>query len=136
MSTPIEDGRAASKSPHKTFGYFLSFSQQEVSADIIQNSAVGNLSPKTEGTKTKAARCLFFLMSFPFLSILNSLQSSLTVYIMQSLSACVRDCRLQRLKQEWQKSTAGTNKNKVWFGEIERKLAKLSKTAFTYRSSC
>jgi hypothetical protein len=26
-------------------------------------------------------------------------------------------------------------KTKVWFGEIERKLAKLSKTTFTYRSS-
>jgi hypothetical protein len=43
------------------------------------------------------------------------------------------------LKQEWQKSTAGTRqtdgKNLVWFGEIERKLAKLSKTTFTYRSS-
>ncbi len=40
----IEEGRAASKSP------------QGVSADIIQNSAVGNFSPKTEGTKTNAAR--------------------------------------------------------------------------------
>jgi hypothetical protein len=37
---------------------------------------------KTEGTKTKAARCLFFLISFPFLYISNSLQSSLTVYIL------------------------------------------------------
>jgi hypothetical protein len=53
---------------------------QEVSADIIQNSAVGNFPPKTEGTMTKAAGCLFFLMSFPFLHILNSLQSSLAVY--------------------------------------------------------
>jgi hypothetical protein len=26
-------------------------------------------------------------------------------------------------------------KNSVWFGEIERKLAKLSMTTFTYRSS-
>jgi hypothetical protein len=31
----IEEGRATSKSPHSTFGYFLS-----ISADIIQNSAV------------------------------------------------------------------------------------------------
>jgi hypothetical protein len=47
--------------------------------------------------------------------------------------------RPQRLKQEWQKSPAGTRqtdgKNLVWFGEIERKLAKLSKTTFAYRSS-
>jgi hypothetical protein len=38
----IEEGRAASKSPHKKFDYFLSMSQQGVvSADIIPNSAVG-----------------------------------------------------------------------------------------------
>ncbi len=39
----------------KKFGFFLSISQQGVSADIIQNSAVVNFSPKTDGTKTKAA---------------------------------------------------------------------------------
>jgi hypothetical protein len=94
---PIEEGRAASKSPK--LANFLSISQQEVSADIIQNLAVGNFSPKTEGTKTKAARCLFFLMPFPFLYILNSLQSSLTVYILPSLSACLRDCRNGRKVQ-------------------------------------
>jgi hypothetical protein len=47
--------------------------------------------------------------------------------------------RLQRLKQEWQKSPDGSrktySKNYVWFGEIERKLAKLSKTTFTYPPS-
>jgi hypothetical protein len=46
--------------------------------------------------------------------------------------------RLQRLKQEWQKSPAGTrqtdSKNMVWFGETVRKIARLSKTTFTYRS--
>ncbi len=46
--TAIEEGRAASKSPHETFGYFLSSSQQEFSAGIIQNSAVRNFSPKTD----------------------------------------------------------------------------------------
>jgi hypothetical protein len=50
--TGIEEGRAASESPHETFGYFLSIFQQEDSVDIIQNSAVGNFSSKTEGTKT------------------------------------------------------------------------------------
>ncbi len=79
----IEEGRAASKSPHLTFGYFLSISQQDVSADIIQNSAVGNFSPTIEETKTKAGRCIFFLMSFPFMYILNSLQPALNVYICQ-----------------------------------------------------
>jgi hypothetical protein len=63
----IEKGRMTSKSPHLTFGYFLSISQQDVSADIIQNSAIGNFSSTREETKTKAARCLFFLMSFPFM---------------------------------------------------------------------
>jgi hypothetical protein len=44
----------------KHLAILLSISQQEVSADISQNLAVGNCSPKTKGTKTKAARCLFF----------------------------------------------------------------------------
>ncbi len=47
--------------------------------------------------------------------------------------------RLQRLKQGGQKNPAGTRqtdgKNLVWFGKIERKLDKLSKTTFAYRSS-
>ncbi len=98
----IEEGRAASKSPHWTIGYILSNSQQDVSADIIQNSAAGNFSPKTEGTKTKAARHLFFLMSFPFLYILNSLQC-----LHFAKFVCLLK-RLQRLKQERQKSPAGT----------------------------
>jgi hypothetical protein len=42
--------------------------------------------------------------------------------------------RLQRLKQVWQESPTGIRqtdgKNMDWFGEIERKLAKLSKTNF------
>jgi hypothetical protein len=36
-------------------------------------------------------------------------------------------------KSSWDK--ANRCKNLVWFGEIERKLAKLSKTTFAYRSS-
>jgi hypothetical protein len=88
LAENIEEGRAASKSPHETFGYFLSISRQEVSADIIQNSAVGNFFPKIEETKTKASRCLFFLMSVTFLYIFNSLQSSLSVYILPNFSAC------------------------------------------------
>jgi hypothetical protein len=39
MST-IEEGRSASKSSHKKFGYFLSISQQAVSIYIANNSAV------------------------------------------------------------------------------------------------
>jgi hypothetical protein len=48
MDEGIEDGRTSSKSPHYKFGYFLSMSQQVVSADIITNSFVGLFSPKTE----------------------------------------------------------------------------------------
>jgi hypothetical protein len=36
-------------------------------------------------------------------------------------------------KSSWERPTEG--KNLVWFGEIERKLAKLSMTTFAYRSS-
>jgi hypothetical protein len=94
--------------------------------------------------------CLFFLMSFPFLDIMNSLQ-----YLLErDLRECVREetahlatlklkiiylTRLQRLKQEERKRPPGIRqtdgKNLVWFGEIERKLAQLSKTTFTYCSS-
>jgi hypothetical protein len=41
-----------SKNPYLKFGYFLSMSQQAVSADIIPNSAVDIFSPETEETKT------------------------------------------------------------------------------------
>jgi hypothetical protein len=83
---PIEEGRSESKIKH--LAIFFLFSSKKVSADIIQNLSVGNFSPKTERTKTKAARCIFFLMPLPFLYILNSLQSRLTVYLWPSLSAC------------------------------------------------
>ena len=36
-------------------------------------------------------------------------------------------------KSRWDQQTVGISL--VWFGEIERKLAKLPKTTFTYRSS-
>jgi hypothetical protein len=45
---------------------------------------------------------------------------------------------LKRLQIETgmaEKSRQTCGKSPVWFGEIERKLAKLSKTTFTYRSS-
>jgi hypothetical protein len=45
------------------------------------------LPKKREGTIIKAARYLFFLMSFLFLYIWYSLQSSLTVYTLPILSA-------------------------------------------------
>jgi hypothetical protein len=42
LASTLEEGRTASTSPHKKFGYFLSISQQAVSADITKNSSVGN----------------------------------------------------------------------------------------------
>jgi hypothetical protein len=40
MNPRIEEGRAANKSPQQKFGYFLSISQQAVSANITKNLAV------------------------------------------------------------------------------------------------
>jgi hypothetical protein len=51
----VEEGRATSKSHHYKFGYFLSISQKKVSADIIQNSAVGKFSPKNRRNKDKSS---------------------------------------------------------------------------------
>jgi hypothetical protein len=39
----IEEVRAASKSHHSKFGYFLSIFQLAVSADMTTNSAIGNI---------------------------------------------------------------------------------------------
>jgi hypothetical protein len=47
----------------------LAVSQQAVSADIIPNSDVGIFSPKTEGTKTKAARVLIRWLQHKFRSL-------------------------------------------------------------------
>jgi hypothetical protein len=44
----IEEGRAASKSPHLKFGYFLSMSQQAVSADIIPKSQLLEYFPRKQ----------------------------------------------------------------------------------------
>ncbi len=44
-TSSIEEGRAVSKSPPYKFGYFLSMSQQAISADIIPNSAVWERPP-------------------------------------------------------------------------------------------
>ncbi len=40
-----------------------------------------------------------------------------------------------RMEGAWLRTQAKRQKNLVWFGEIERKLAKLSKTTFAYCSS-
>ncbi len=64
----IEEGRAERSS--LKFGYFLSMSQQAISADIIPNSAAGLFSPKTKdkGTKTKADRVLIRWLPRKFVS--------------------------------------------------------------------
>ncbi len=101
----IEEGRAASIKIK--IWLFFSISQQGVSADIIQ----------------KVCLLVVSLVDIPPHTVCT---------ILTVLSK-------QNLKQEWQNSPAGTrqtdSKNLVWFGEIERKLAKLSKATFTYRSS-
>jgi hypothetical protein len=62
-------------------------SQQEVSADIIQNSAVGT-SPKKQKEERQKQLDVFFSDVFSLPVHLNNLQSSLTVYSLPSLSAC------------------------------------------------
>jgi hypothetical protein len=100
-----------------------------MSAYIIQNSAVGNFSPKTEGKKTKATRSLFsdvfsLPVHFEFFAI---------------FSYCLHIAKyvcLQRLKQEWQKSPAGTRQTFCQINLVWRNRKKNSqKTTFTYRSS-
>jgi hypothetical protein len=49
----VEEGRAASQSPHSKFSCFLSMPQQAVSVDIIPNSAVEIFFPKNRRNKDK-----------------------------------------------------------------------------------
>jgi hypothetical protein len=49
----IQEGKAASKSPHKKCGYFISTSQHAVSVDSIPNSAVGNFPKKPKEQRHK-----------------------------------------------------------------------------------
>jgi hypothetical protein len=86
-------------------------------------------------------------MTFPLLLyVFNFLQSCLAVYILLSPSACYVTSRrhspspttpLAPVLFDWRLTEPRLvmAKNLVWFGEIERKLAKLSMTTFTYRSS-
>ncbi len=56
-------------------------------------------------------------MSFPFLNILNYLQSYLTLYILPSLSACKRDCGDwigMAEKSSWDQANIRQNLNLVW----------------------
>ncbi len=102
MVVIIEEGRAASKSPHKKFGYFLSISQQEVPADIIRLLVVCHQSPSRP------------IPPRPH-------------------TVCTHWAGILAEKSSWDRQTDG--KHLVWFGEIERKLAKLSMTTFAYRSA-
>ncbi len=101
----IEEGRAASKSPHKKFGYFLSISQQEISANNRYHSV------------RLLVVSLVSIMTHPP-------RPTPRVY---SLS--------WYFGRKVQLVPANRQQNLVWFGEIERKLAKLSMTTFAYRSS-
>jgi hypothetical protein len=123
MVSLIEEGRAASKSSLKIW----LFSFYAPAAD------------KLVPHKFKNSR---FLISNDFslpncMYMLNSLKSSLTVYILRCLSACWRDCRDWNRNckkvQPWEQANIRQKLDLVW--RNRRKLAKLSKTTFTYRSS-
>ncbi len=75
-----------------------------VSADIIQNSANGNFSPKTEGTKTKAAGCLFFWCLFP----------SCTFWILCNLLLLFTFCQVCLLVKETAEIETGMAEKSSW----------------------
>jgi hypothetical protein len=95
-----------------------------------------NFSPKTEGTKTKAATVdvSFFWFLFPsystFWMFCNSqLFTFCQVCLLVKETAGIETGMAE--KSSWAETKQTYGKNLVWFGEIERKLAKLSKTTFT-----
>jgi hypothetical protein len=70
--------------PLKVYKYLLCYWKQK---EQRQPQLGADKLVTTQIRKLKTLMSLF-LMPFPFLHILNSLQSSLTVYILPSLSAC------------------------------------------------
>ncbi len=135
LASPIEEGRAGSKSPHEKFGFFLSVSQQAVSADINKSSAVGktmqDLNYDYWNKHIFSTRKRFEEGVWEETAHLATLKSK------NYLSLPKDTAEIETGMAE--KSCPGTRqtntKNLVWFGEIERKLAKLSMPTFTYRSS-
>ncbi len=135
----IEEGRAASKkSPLNIwlFSFYFpawSFCRYHFKIQLLETSTQKNRRNKDKSSKVSLFSDVFSLqVNFEFVCNLLLLLTFFAKF------ACLLK-RLQRLKQEWQKSPAGTRqtygKTYVRFREIERKLAKLSKTTFTYRSS-
>ncbi len=104
--------------------------QQAVSADIIPNSAVGTFSPITEGTKTKAARVLISWLPRKFRSLQILGPYKFFVYIFLHRRDWIHSSRKIQLGP-------GKHRGKilVWYGEIVRKLAKLSMTTCSFRTS-
>ncbi len=94
MGKGIEEGRWQVKFSLNICSFY--FPARSFCRYIIQNSAVGNLSPKTEGTKTKAARCLFFWCLFP--SCTFWILCNLLLLFTFAKFVCLLK-RLQRLKQ-------------------------------------
>jgi hypothetical protein len=91
------------------------------------------LLPKNRRNKEKNQLDVCFSDVFSLPVHFQFLESSLTVTFGQ---VCLPVKETAEMKQKWQKSPCSWDQAKTMFGlEIERKLAKLSKTTFTYRSS-
>ncbi len=94
----------------------------------------GNFSPNSERIKTKAARCLFFLMSFLFLYILNSLQYSLTVYILPRLVKETAEIETGMTeKSSWDQANIRQKLGLVW--KSRKKISHIIKDYFYCSSS-
>jgi hypothetical protein len=87
MGVTIEEGRAASKSHHSTFGYFLSISQQDFLLISFKIHLLES-SPQKQKEQRQKQLDVSFSDVFSLPVHFEFLQSSLTVYILPSFSAC------------------------------------------------
>ncbi len=111
----IEEGRAASKSPHLTFGYFLFISSKTFLPMSYKIQLLETSSQQQKKKDKSSYWCLFFLMPFPFMYILNSLQTALTVYILQSLSALSAEIEtVVAEKSSWDQANRRPKLGLVW----------------------
>jgi hypothetical protein len=98
-------------------------SPKAVSADTIPNSAVGIFSPKTGGTKTKAARVL-----------MRTLKSNNIVKLITFLRTPQRLNPYRKVQLGWDQANRGQKLGMVW--RNRKKMSQIiTDYTFTYRSS-
>ncbi len=124
----MEEGRAASKSPSLNIWLYSFYFPARSFCRHYSKFSCWKLLQKTEGTKTKATRCLSDVFSLPvhfeFFAVFS--------YCLHFAKFVCLLKRLQRLKQEWRKVQLGPGKHTAKIGLVCRNRKKISQIIKDY----